>query len=376
MIQFQNVTKKYGSKTILDNLTFDIEPGEFVVFIGPSGCGKTTTLRHINRLIEPDSGQILINGKDISKENPVHLRRSIGYVIQQIGLFPNMTIEENIAVVPKLLKYPKDKWKKTVRDLLELVNMPYDENAHKYPSELSGGQQQRIGVLRALAASPPIVLMDEPFSALDPITRDSLQEEIKKLQKKLKKTIVFVTHDMDEALRLADTIVFMDGGKIVQIASPEEMLKNPAHPIIRTFMGRHMSADNQNQELYAEDFMRTKVLKVSKSSKTLACVEMMRKRDVNSLIVIDDDDDTYLGTVSIERIKAEGKAGHNISELISQEACTVRRRDDARHALDQLLSSSLNYLVVLNDDQTVAGIITRTSTAKALGDALWGEMPS
>ena len=375
MIQFKNVTKKYGSKTILDNLTFDIKPGEFIVLIGPSGCGKTTTLRHINRLIEPDSGQILIDGKDISKENPVHLRRSIGYVIQQIGLFPNMTIEENIAVVPKMLKYPKTKWKQTVRDLLELVNMPYEENADKYPSELSGGQQQRIGVLRALAASPPIVLMDEPFSALDPITRESLQDEIKKLQKKLKKTIVFVTHDMDEALRLADTIVFMDEGKIVQMASPEEMLSNPAQPIIKSFMGRHMSADNQTVQLLAEDFMRTKVLKLPKTSKTLASIEIMRKREVNSLIVIDDDD-TYLGTVSIEKIKAEGKAGHDISELVSQEAGTVMRKDDARHALDQLLSSTLNYLVVLNDDKSVAGIITRTSTAKALGDALWGEMPS
>ncbi|MGE4548958.1 MAG: ABC transporter ATP-binding protein [Intestinibacillus sp.] len=375
MIQFQDVTKKYGTKTILDHLTFDIHLGEFIVLIGPSGCGKTTTLRHINRLIEPDGGRILIDGKDIATGNPVHLRRSIGYVIQQIGLFPNMTIEENIAVVPKLLKYPKEKWKQTVRDLLELVSMPYEENAHKYPSELSGGQQQRIGVLRALAASPPIVLMDEPFGALDPVTRDSLQEEIKKLQKKLKKTVVFVTHDMDEALRLADTIVFMNEGRIIQMAPPEEMLAHPAHPIIKSFLGRHMASDNQGVELYAEDFMRTKVLKVSKNNKTLACIEMMRKRDVNSLVVLDDDD-IYLGTVSIEKIKAEGKAGHPVSELVSQEAVTVLRRDDARLALDELLSSSLNYLVVLNDDRTVAGLITRTSTAKALGDALWGELPS
>ena len=375
MIQFQGVTKKYGSKTILDTLNFDIPRGEFVVLIGPSGCGKTTTLRHINRLIEPDKGRILIDGKDIAKQNAVELRRSIGYVIQQIGLFPNMTIEENIAVVPKLLKYPKHKWQETVRDLLALVDMPYEENAHKYPSELSGGQQQRIGVLRALAASTPIVLMDEPFGALDPVTRDSLQDEIKKLQKKLKKTIVFVTHDMDEALRLADTIVFMNKGKIVQMAPPEEMLAHPADPIIKSFLGRHMSADNQAATLYAEDFMRTKILKVSKTSKTLACIEMMRKRDVNSLIVLDDDD-TYLGTVPVEKIKAEGKAGHVIAELVQQDAVTVKRRDDARPVLDELLSSSLNYLVVLNNDRTVAGLITRTSTAKALGEALWGELSS
>lgn len=198
MIKFQNVSKSYGHTAILKNISFDINQGEFAVLIGPSGCGKTTTLKTINRLIEPDSGTIFIDGKDITKENPVELRRSIGYVIQQIGLFPNMTVEQNISIVPKLLKYPKEKCQEIVRDLLALVDMPYEENAHKYPTELSGGQQQRIGVLRALAASPPIILMDEPFGALDPITRESLQEEIKQIQKKLKKTIVFVTHDMDE----------------------------------------------------------------------------------------------------------------------------------------------------------------------------------
>ncbi|NLT47688.1 MAG: ABC transporter ATP-binding protein, partial [Clostridiales bacterium] len=207
MIRFENVSKKYGNTPVLDELSFEIQQGEFVVLIGPSGCGKTTTLKTINRLIEPNAGKIYIDGKDITDMNPVELRRGIGYVIQQIGLFPNMTVEQNIAVVPKLLKYPKDKWQAIVHDLLEMVDMPYEENAHKYPSELSGGQQQRIGVLRALAASPPIILMDEPFGALDPITRDTLQDEVRRLQKKLKKTIVFVTHDMDEALKMADTIV-------------------------------------------------------------------------------------------------------------------------------------------------------------------------
>ncbi|MDD3395223.1 MAG: ATP-binding cassette domain-containing protein, partial [Anaerotignum sp.] len=177
MIQFRNVNKSYGKKTILDNLTLDIKAGEFVILIGPSGCGKTTTLKTINRLIEPDSGEIFIDGKDITKMDPVKLRRTIGYVIQQIGLFPNMTVEQNIALVPKLLKYTNEEIDEIVHRLLDLVNMPYEENAKKYPSELSGGQQQRIGVLRALAASPPIVLMDEPFGALDPLTRDTLQEE-------------------------------------------------------------------------------------------------------------------------------------------------------------------------------------------------------
>lgn len=373
MIKFHNVTKNYGQTGILKNISFEIKQGEFVVLIGPSGCGKTTTLKTINRLIEPDSGEIFIDDKDITKVNPVGLRRTIGYVIQQIGLFPNMTVEQNISIVPKLLKYPKQKCQEIVEELLSLVDMPYKENAHKYPSELSGGQQQRIGVLRALAASPPIVLMDEPFGALDPVTRDSLQEEIKKLQKKLKKTIVFVTHDMDEALRLADTIIFMNQGKIVQMASPEEMLHNPADPIIKSFLGKHMNNGSDTPTLYAEDFMKTKVLKVPKTSRTLECIKLMSSHEVNSLVVLNEDD-TYLGTVAIENIKAQGKAGKEIADLVTAEVITVSRKEDAQIAFDKLLSSTSNYVIVLNDDQTVAGLITRTSMAKALGEALWGEI--
>ncbi len=374
MIKFQNVSKSYGKTKILDDLSFEIKQGEFVVLIGPSGCGKTTTLRTINRLISPDKGKVFIGDKDISKLNPVELRRTIGYVIQQIGLFPNMTVGQNISIVPKLLKYPKERCKEIVEELLALVDMPYEENAHKYPSELSGGQQQRIGVLRALAASPPIVLMDEPFGALDPITRDSLQEEIKRIQKKLKKTIVFVTHDMDEALRLADTIIFMDSGKIIQMASPEEMLQNPADAIIESFLGKHMNNGN-TVELLAEDFMKTKVLKVTKTSKTLECIKLMGSRDVNSLVVVNEDD-TYAGTVTIEDIKARGKAGKEIAELVTENVATSNRKEDAHAAFDKLLASSSNYVIVLNDDQTVAGLITRTSMAKALGAALWGELSS
>lgn len=373
MIEFRNVTKRYGSKTILHDLSFTIKTGEFVVLIGPSGCGKTTTLRTINRLIEPKAGTVFLDGKDVTKQNAVQLRRQIGYVIQQIGLFPNMTVSQNISVVPKLLGYSKEECDSIVRDLLSLVDMPYEENAHKYPSELSGGQQQRIGVLRALAASPPIVLMDEPFGALDPVTRDSLQEEIKRIQKKLKKTIVFVTHDMDEALRLADTIIFMDKGKILQMASPEEMLQHPASPAIKSFMGKHMDTDSVKAPSLAEEFMKKKVYKVYRNTKTLESIEMMSKREINSLVVIDEDE-TYLGTVSIEDIKARGKAGRSIAELINTDTMTVGRKDDAKEALDKLLSSSSNYVVVLNDNRTVAGIITRTSTAKAMGEALWGDL--
>lgn len=373
MIEFRNVTKRYGAVTVLDDVSFTIKSGEFVVVIGPSGCGKTTTLRTINRLIEPKPGTVFIDGKDVTLQSGVELRRSIGYVIQQIGLFPNMTVEENIAVVPKLLKYPPEECRTIVHDLLSLVNMPWDEYAHKYPNQLSGGQQQRIGVLRALAASPPIVLMDEPFGALDPVTREGLQEEVKRIQKKLKKTIVFVTHDMDEALRLADTIIFMDKGKILQMASPEEMLHKPADTLIKNFLGRHIEGETPSAPKRAEEFMKKRVYTVNENVKTLQSIERMRKREVNSLVVIDDDE-RFLGTVSIEAIKERGKAGHPIREYINGETLTVHRSDDAKEAFDKLLSSSENYVIVLNDDRTVAGIITRTSTAKAMGEALWGEM--
>ena len=237
MIQFEHVSKSYGKTPVLKDLNFTIPDGQFVVLIGPSGCGKTTTMKMINRLLEPDSGTIRIDGQDIHSQDKVELRRHIGYVIQQIGLFPNMTVAQNICVVPKLLKYDKARCDEIVQEMLQLVHM--EQSANKYPSELSGGQQQRIGVLRALAASPPIVLMDEPFSALDPLTRESLQDEVKNLQQKLNKTIVFVSHDMSEALKLADIIIFMAAGEIVQMASPEEMLEHPANDLVRTFMGKH-----------------------------------------------------------------------------------------------------------------------------------------
>jgi len=205
MIQFRNVSKRYGKKIILDNLTLDIKAGEFVILIGPSGCGKTTTLKTINRLIEPDSGEIFIDGKDITKVDPVQLRRTIGYVIQQIGLFPNMTVEQNIAIVPKLLNYKKEEIDEIVHRLLDLVNMPYEENAKKYPSELSGGQQQRIGVLRALAASPPIVLMDEPFTGLDEDTKRNVMGYIR--ERADGKLVIISTHQQEDVELLEGMLI-------------------------------------------------------------------------------------------------------------------------------------------------------------------------
>ena len=298
MIIFKNVSKRYGKTTVIDRLNLEIQDGQFVVLIGPSGCGKTTTLKIINRLIEPDGGSIYIGNSDITKVNPVKLRRTIGYVIQQIGLFPNMTVEQNILVVPKLLKYPKSECDRISHELLELVDMSYENYAHKYPSELSGGQQQRIGVLRALAASPPIVLMDEPFGALDPITRETLQQEIKNIQRKLNKTVIFVTHDMDEALRLADTIVFMNRGKVVQTASPEEMLQSPADDIIKSFMGKRMLQTDYDS-LLAGDIMKHNVFMAQDTKHTLECIDLMNRKEVNSLVIVDENKKYKIGRAHV-----------------------------------------------------------------------------
>ncbi|SDO33279.1 osmoprotectant transport system ATP-binding protein [Paenibacillus sp. yr247] len=237
MIRFENVCKTYanGGNAVID-INLHIKQGEFICLIGPSGCGKTSTLKMINRLQDPTSGQIFINNKNIMEQDPVMLRRGIGYVVQQIGLFPHMTIAENIGVVPKLLGWPPERWKERAEELLTLVGLDPKNFSKRYPMELSGGQQQRVGVLRALAAQQELVLMDEPFGALDPITRESLQDELKRLQKQLNKTIVFVTHDMDEAVKLADRIVLMKEGRILQLGTPYEFVHHPANEFVKEFM--------------------------------------------------------------------------------------------------------------------------------------------
>ncbi|WP_132744961.1 ABC transporter ATP-binding protein [Scopulibacillus darangshiensis] len=243
MIRFENVTKQYqdGTKAV-DSLNLEINKGEFFVFIGPSGCGKTTTLKMINRLIELTEGTIFINDKKISEYDIHELRWNIGYVLQQIALFPHMTIEENISVVPELKKWKHGEIKKRVDELLDMVGLDPETYRDRKPSELSGGQQQRIGVIRALAADPEIILMDEPFSALDPISREKLQKDILDLQQRIRKTIIFVTHDMQEALALGDRICIMQHGEIVQVDKPEAIIQNPANDFVKEFIGSRTPA--------------------------------------------------------------------------------------------------------------------------------------
>jgi len=237
MISFHQVRKSIGDVEIIKGLDLHIREGELFVLIGPSGCGKTTTLKMINRLIEPDSGKIEINGEDISRINPVELRRNIGYVIQQIALFPHMTVGQNVALVPRLKKMDAARCEKRVDELLDMVGLDPRVYKNRYPAELSGGQQQRVGVIRAMAADPPIILMDEPFSALDPISREQLQDDFLHLQKHIRKTIVFVTHDMDEAIKLADRICILKDGEIVQLDTPERLLQCPVDEFVANFIG-------------------------------------------------------------------------------------------------------------------------------------------
>jgi len=237
MISLRGVSKSYGPNLVVDNLSLDIDQGEFCCLIGPSGCGKSTTLRMINRLVEPAGGEILVNGRDVRGVRPEELRRGMGYVIQSVGLFPHMTVLENIGVVPGLLGWDQGRTRQRSRELLELLALPPDEYGCKYPFQLSGGEAQRVGVARALAADPDILLMDEPFGALDPVTRDHLQTELARLQQELRKTVLFVTHDLDEAVRLASRMALMRDGRLVQYDTPEELLARPADAFTRGFVG-------------------------------------------------------------------------------------------------------------------------------------------
>lgn len=238
MITFDHVSKKYDRTTVVRDLSFTINEGEIFVLVGPSGCGKTTTLKMMNGLVPLTKGTIEIQQKPLYQYKMNELRWNMGYVLQQIALFPHMTIEENIAIVPELKEWPKENVQLRVKELMDLVGLSYEKYADRHPSELSGGQQQRIGVARALAADPDILLMDEPFSALDPLSRKKLQEELLLLQQNIQKTIVFVTHDMEEALKLADRICVMQDGHIVQLDTPQAIIARPANNFVKAFVNR------------------------------------------------------------------------------------------------------------------------------------------
>lgn len=372
MLKFDHVSKVYkGGKRAVNDLTLEFKKGEFICFIGPSGCGKTTTMKMINRLIEPSEGSISINGENIMDKDPVQLRREIGYVIQQIGLFPHMTIQENISLVLKLLKWPEEKRNARARELLDLVDLTPDY-LEKYPHELSGGQQQRIGVLRALAADQSLILMDEPFGALDPITRDSLQEEFKKLQKKLNKTIVFVTHDMDEALKLADRIVIMRDGQLVQCDTPEEILRNPADEFVEEFIGKDRLVQARPNIQTVEQIMKSTTPVTITGERTLSeAIQVMKEKRVDSLLVVDEEN-VLQGYVDVETIDRMRKKASHIHEIV-ESAFTVEEGTLVRDTIRKILKKGMKYVPVVDDKNRLVGLVTRASLVDIVYDSIWGE---
>lgn len=372
MLKFDHVSKMYkGGKKAVNDLSLEFKKGEFIVFIGPSGCGKTTTMKMINRLIEPSEGSIYINGENILEKDPVQLRREIGYVIQQIGLFPHMTIQENISLVPKLLKWPEEKRRTRARELLELVDMT-PEYLDRFPHELSGGQQQRIGVLRALAADQSLILMDEPFGALDPITRDALQEEFKKLQQKLGKTIVFVTHDMDEALKLADQLVILRDGQLVQVGTPDEILRNPVNDFVEEFIGKERLVQARPNIQTVGQIMNPKPVTVTEDRTLSEAIQIMKQQRVDSLLVIDEEQ-MLKGYIDVEIIDQSRKKATHVGDVLVTELLTVDKDTLVRDTIRKILKKGMKYVPVIDQKQRLVGIVTRASLVDIVYDSIWGE---
>ncbi|PTM56540.1 betaine/proline/choline family ABC transporter ATP-binding protein [Desmospora activa] len=363
MIQFNNIEKTYNDGTVaIQDLTLEVREGELLTLIGPSGCGKTTTMRMINRLIEPTAGTITIRGEDISRLDAVELRRSIGYVIQQIGLFPHMTVEQNISLVPRLKGWKSQQYQQRVDELLQLVGLDPATFKKRYPAELSGGQQQRVGVIRALAAEPDIILMDEPFSALDPISREQLQDDIVRLQEEIQKTIVFVTHDMDEAIKISQRIAIMREGKLVQVDTPKQILHHPADDFVRDFIGENRLDVAFPQ---AADLMITAITTVKKSDGLSETVHTMREKQVDTLFVTDNDG-TLAGQIDFSALADDAAEGKTAADIMETDIPAIAETDplqDAAQLFEQ--NHRIRAIPVLRDGFLI-GVVTRDSLMRSL----------
>ncbi|MFI1727937.1 ATP-binding cassette domain-containing protein [Streptomyces acidicola] len=368
MIRFDAVSKNYpNGTTAVDDLSLELAEGRITVLVGPSGCGKTTTLRMINRMVEPTAGSVSLRGRDIREIRAPELRRGIGYVIQHAGLFPHRTVLDNIATVPLLLGWNRKKARARAAELLELVGLP-SEMGRRYPSQLSGGQQQRVGVARALGADPPVLLMDEPFSAVDPIVRAELQAEFARLQRELHKTIVFVTHDIDEAIKLGDNIaVFRTGGRLAQFDTPERLLAHPADEFVAGFVG-------QDRGIRRLSFVKAAEVPLRDGPVLLATAPVARARTADEpWVLVVDDDRRPLGWAAVDELPESGTLaevsllplGHTFS-LVG---------DSARAALDSALLSPSRLAVGVDADGAVVGVADayELSAATAAADAAEAE---
>jgi osmoprotectant transport system ATP-binding protein len=366
MLEFKNVTKVFKNKTIIENINFSVNKGEFVVLIGPSGCGKTTTLKMINKLIPVTSGNIYLDGKDILKEDVITLRRNMGYVIQQTGLFPHMTVGENIGLIPRLEKWEESKIVQRTVELLKMVGMDPEQYIDRYPCELSGGQQQRIGVARAFATNPDIILMDEPFSALDPITRSQLQDELFNLQQELKKTIIFVTHDMDEALKLADRVCIMKDGHILQFDTPENILKNPANEFVEEFIGKNRIWQ-QPEFIKAKDIMITEPVKTTGSRTIVQALEIMKSNKVDSLLIVNKENKLE-GIVTLKDIRKNYSTSLKLESIMEKEVKFVNINESLIEILKQMNELHIGYMPVVDEASRLIGLITKSSLLSVLSN--------
>ena len=363
MIKLEAVTKIFpGSKIpAVKDLNLEVKEGDICVLVGPSGCGKTTTMKMINRIHEPTSGSIFINGEDALKINPIKLRLDIGYVIQEIGLFPHQTIEANVATVPNEKKWPKAKTKQKVDEMLTLVGLDPKIYSKRYPSALSGGQRQRVGVARAMVSDPPIMLMDEPFGAVDPITRARLQNEFLRIQERISKTIVFVTHDIDEAIKMGDTIVVMREGKLVQHATPNDLLSTPADEFVANLVGRNRSIKRLHLIRIREILKEVDRAKPAVMDMPIKDIEKrIDESDIRSVIIVDRDN-KLKGVIGINDLKR--KAGEVAADYMQSLDQSVTSDATLNDALSVMLECGEGFVAVVNEDDQYQGTIT-------LGDLL------
>jgi osmoprotectant transport system ATP-binding protein len=369
MIRLENLTKHFevpGKEPVIaaNNICMEVAKGEICIFLGPSGCGKTTALKMINKLIPKTSGKIYIDGKDIDDMDPIALRRKIGYVIQQIGLFPNMTIEGNICVVPDLLKMDKRKSREKARELMEMVNLDPNIFLKRYPRELSGGQQQRIGVIRALAADPPVMLMDEPFGAIDPINREVIQDEFLKMNAELGKTVLFVSHDIDEAIKMGDKVAIFRDGILEQCDAPDEILANPANSFVKEFVGTDRALKRLKLIGVSEAMMPFRMT-VKPDDLMEKAAEKMRSRDAHIAVMLGPRGRAR-GYITIE--EAKGAPGGIVSDFTDPIPGTVHENDNLHEAVSQMYAHGTDWISVVDDDGAYKGYVTQHFIAGLLGE--------
>ena len=359
MIEFQNVSMAYKDRPVLNHVDLTIQDSEFFVLIGSSGCGKTTLLKSINKLLNVQKGKLLINGTPVDRIKTNQLPNLVGYVVQAGGLFPHLTVEENIALVMRIAGYPSERISERVTEMLRMVDLDPDTYRNQYPSQLSGGQQQRVGVARAFAVDPPIVLMDEPFSALDPMTRAELQDEIHTLQKKTKKTVVFVTHDMDEAIKLADRICIIQEGHIVQCDTPERILKAPANQYVTAFIGANRLWANP-EYIRARDIMRRRPITISRGRTVLQALQIMRQSGVDSLLVVDGRD-RLLGVLWLEELMSEKDGSGSAETYLSDDYVAVEGDTTLKEIISTIDYDVSGIIPVIEHDRTLVGFLTKSS---------------